>query len=238
MSPKSGISNERADDHWIHTAVAAAATATVVGWVSWRLGRFQERQRHHLRDEDAMIPTILKESSWSTELMLAIRLAKEGKGNDFTISTTICLVTSTCRWFRPSQRACIDIVVVLPAGSNMVDYLEAKGTSRESSIDLGIETKSGAQDFCTKIDVENEKLIMDGIRTVFPHHDIIGEEAVGTGQIPPLKKEVPTWIIDPIGESSHSELSWWCLKVVRSLRIVLHTFRQTGQPTSRLASIP
>lgn len=91
-------------------------------------------------------------------------------------------------------------LVCVAAGSNMVEYLEAKGTSSESSIDLGIETKTGAEDFCTKIDVENEKLIMDGIRQVFPQHDIIGEETVGTGEIPPLKKEVPTWIIDPIGE--------------------------------------
>jgi hypothetical protein len=83
----------------------------------------------------------------------------------------------------------------------MVPYLEAKGTSRECDMDLGIETKSGAEDFCTKVDVENENMIMDGIRRLFPKHDIIGEEAVGTGEIPLLKKEVPTWIIDPIGTS-------------------------------------
>ncbi|KAG7366769.1 inositol monophosphatase [Nitzschia inconspicua] len=84
------------------------------------------------------------------------------------------------------------------AGSNMVEYLEAKGTIKESSIDLGIETKSGAEDLCTKIDVENEKLIMNGIRKMFPQHDIIGEETVGTGDIPPMNKDVPTWIIDPV----------------------------------------
>jgi fructose-1,6-bisphosphatase/inositol monophosphatase family enzyme len=90
------------------------------------------------------------------------------------------------------------------AGGNMVPYLDAKGTSSESGIDLGIETKSGAEDFCTKVDVDNEKMIMYGIQQVFPKHDIIGEETVGTGAIPPLKKEVPTWIIDPIGMSYDS----------------------------------
>jgi hypothetical protein len=93
----------------------------------------------------------------------------------------------------------------LSAGGNMVPYLEAKGTSSESRIDLGIETKSGAEDFCTKVDIENEKMIMDGIRQVFPEHDIIGEEAVGTGAIPRLKTDVPTWIIDPIGMLTSAE---------------------------------
>ena len=80
----------------------------------------------------------------------------------------------------------------------MIDYLEAKGTEKEHQIDLGIETKSNSADFCTKIDVENETLIMTGIQQKFPHHDIIGEENVGTGIIPPLDVNTPTWIIDPI----------------------------------------
>lgn len=80
----------------------------------------------------------------------------------------------------------------------MVIYLEAKGTDAEASMDLGIETKSGAADFCTKVDVENERLVIEGIRRRFPNHDIIGEESVGTGSIPPINESVPTWIIDPI----------------------------------------
>mmetsp|Transcript_27517 Transcript_27517/g.64550 ORF Transcript_27517/g.64550 Transcript_27517/m.64550 type:complete len:276 (+) Transcript_27517:896-1723(+) len=81
----------------------------------------------------------------------------------------------------------------------MVGYLEAKGTAAESSIDdLGIETKSGAVDFCTRVDVENEALITEGIRKRFPSHAIIGEETVGTGSIPAVDPSVPTWIVDPI----------------------------------------
>jgi fructose-1,6-bisphosphatase/inositol monophosphatase family enzyme len=80
----------------------------------------------------------------------------------------------------------------------MIEYLEAKGTAAEETLDLGIETKSSSPDFCTNVDIKNEKLIIDGIRTKFPKHDIIGEESVGTGTIPPLNKLIPTWIIDPI----------------------------------------
>ena len=81
----------------------------------------------------------------------------------------------------------------------MIEYLETKGTAQEhTQAELGIATKSGAPDFCTKIDVENETLIAHGIRHQFPHHAIIGEESVGTGRIPPVETSVPTWIIDPI----------------------------------------
>ena len=41
------------------------------------------------------------------------------------------------------------------AGQNMVWYVESKGMSDESLYNLGIETKSGSADFCTKVDVEN-----------------------------------------------------------------------------------
>mmetsp|Transcript_16667 Transcript_16667/g.34366 ORF Transcript_16667/g.34366 Transcript_16667/m.34366 type:complete len:323 (+) Transcript_16667:153-1121(+) len=84
------------------------------------------------------------------------------------------------------------------AGSNMTTYLDAKGTVAEASLDLGIETKSGSADFCTKVDIENEKLVIDGILKKFPNHEIIGEESVGTGSIPAMNPKVPTWIIDPI----------------------------------------
>ena len=81
----------------------------------------------------------------------------------------------------------------------MVGYLEAKGTAAEALVeDLGIETKSGAVDFCTRVDVENEALVTAGIRERFPAHAIIGEETVGTGSIPAIDPSVPTWIVDPI----------------------------------------
>jgi len=90
------------------------------------------------------------------------------------------------------------IFVELAAGSNMVPYLEAKGTAAEASLDLGIETKSSSADFCTKVDVENEQLVIQGVQRRFPNHGIIGEESVGVGSIPELNPNVPTWIIDPI----------------------------------------
>jgi len=92
----------------------------------------------------------------------------------------------------------VAVQLAMEAGSNMVTYLEAKGTAAEASLDLGIETKSGSADFCTKVDVENEKLVIEGIQKRFPNHNIIGEESVGVGSIPELNPNVPTWIIDPI----------------------------------------
>mmetsp|Transcript_43153 Transcript_43153/g.48892 ORF Transcript_43153/g.48892 Transcript_43153/m.48892 type:complete len:386 (-) Transcript_43153:129-1286(-) len=88
--------------------------------------------------------------------------------------------------------------LAMQAGLNMIDYMEAKGTEKEHRIELVIETKSHPTDFCTNIDIENEALIMKGIQAKFPHHAIIGEENVGTGIIPPLDVNTPTWIIDPI----------------------------------------
>ena len=80
----------------------------------------------------------------------------------------------------------------------MVGYCDAKGTEEEANYDLGISTKTAEEDFCTQIDVQNEKLVMDGIKRMYPNHFIIGEETTGTGDIPSLDENNPTWIIDPI----------------------------------------
>lgn len=89
------------------------------------------------------------------------------------------------------------VQLALQAGANMIEYCDSKGTEAEASHDLGINTKSQPADFCTKIDVENELVVMTAIQKQFPTHKIIGEETVGTGVIPPLTAD-PTWIIDPI----------------------------------------
>mmetsp|Transcript_14216 Transcript_14216/g.18553 ORF Transcript_14216/g.18553 Transcript_14216/m.18553 type:complete len:393 (+) Transcript_14216:54-1232(+) len=89
------------------------------------------------------------------------------------------------------------IKLALKAGENMRTYCDEKGTFAEHSHDLNVTFKGRPEDFCTKIDVENEHLLMEGIREVFPTHKIIGEEMRGTGGIPPLTK-YPTWILDPI----------------------------------------
>lgn len=89
----------------------------------------------------------------------------------------------------------VALELALQAGRNMISYCEQRGTTKEISI--GIETKGQPEDFCTAIDVENEALVIKGIKKNFPTHKIIGEESVGTGNIPPLTN-YPTWIIDPI----------------------------------------
>jgi fructose-1,6-bisphosphatase/inositol monophosphatase family enzyme len=91
----------------------------------------------------------------------------------------------------------VAIRLALKAGTNMYKYCDETGTQLQDKHDLGISTKSNPEDFYTKIDVENEHLVMEGISRYFSTDKIIGEEAVGTGTVPPLTKE-PTWIIDPI----------------------------------------
>ena len=93
------------------------------------------------------------------------------------------------------------VALALQAGHRMKTYLNAKGTNEESELDdLGIAVKGERpEDFCTIIDVENERNIIQGLSQKFPTHHIIGEETVGTGVIPSLTAESPpTWIVDPI----------------------------------------
>ena len=58
-------------------------------------------------------------------------------------------------------------------------------------------TKSSNIDLLTETDQEVEKMLMDGIRKVFPDHQFIGEEESSEGKKPELTN-APTWIIDPV----------------------------------------
>ena len=63
-----------------------------------------------------------------------------------------------------------------------------------------VDLKSNATDLVTETDRSVEKLIVDGIRSKFPSHRIIGEEAtaeLGSDMVEEFTDE-PTWIIDPI----------------------------------------
>jgi myo-inositol-1(or 4)-monophosphatase len=92
--------------------------------------------------------------------------------------------------------------MVLLAGKNMSRYMKSNTACEDSegspSLSLEINQKSGETDFCTQVDLENEHLIVEGIRKAFPEHQIIGEEGVGTGEVPKLAPGTPTWIVDPI----------------------------------------
>jgi inositol-phosphate phosphatase / L-galactose 1-phosphate phosphatase len=104
--------------------------------------------------------------------------------------------------------------LALRAGRAMYDFCNQKGTAAEALHDLEIETKGQAEDFCTKIDVANEHMITNELEKEFPSHNIIGEEATGTGGIPPLT-DSPTWIIDPIDGTTNfaSGLPLTCVSI-------------------------
>uniref|UniRef100_A0A7S2YF70 Inositol-1-monophosphatase n=1 Tax=Entomoneis paludosa TaxID=265537 RepID=A0A7S2YF70_9STRA len=114
--------------------------------------------------------------------------------------------------FKEHVRLAVDLAIT--AGENMRAYCEEKGTEAELGHDLNVSTKKNPEDFCTKIDVENEKMVMDGILQSFPNHKIIGEETTGTGKIPPLTND-PTWIIDPIDGTTNfaSGLPMCCVSI-------------------------
>ena len=96
-----------------------------------------------------------------------------------------------------SKELQVAVALALESGRSMYLYYDSKGTAAEIQHDLNIVTKGRPEDFFTQIDLDNEKLIMEGILAAFPDHSIIGEETVGQGTIPKLT-EAPTWIIDPI----------------------------------------
>mmetsp|Transcript_6206 Transcript_6206/g.8072 ORF Transcript_6206/g.8072 Transcript_6206/m.8072 type:complete len:335 (+) Transcript_6206:60-1064(+) len=106
------------------------------------------------------------------------------------------------------------IELALKAGENMRKYCDEKGTEAELNHDLNLSYKGKPEDFCTVIDVENERMVMDGIESMFPDHKIIGEETTGTGEIPPLTTD-PTWIIDPIDGTTNfaSGLPMCCVSI-------------------------
>jgi fructose-1,6-bisphosphatase/inositol monophosphatase family enzyme len=109
----------------------------------------------------------------------------------------------------------VAVKLALQCGSNMYGYCNDKGTASEGKHDLGINTKGQDENFCTLLDIENERIVVDGIRNVFPQHDIIGEESVGTGIIPRINANVPTWIVDPIDGTTNfaSGLPLTCVSI-------------------------
>jgi myo-inositol-1(or 4)-monophosphatase len=104
--------------------------------------------------------------------------------------------------------------LALKAGNRLVDYCNAKGTEHEVDFELQVSEKGQPEDFCTHVDVENERIIATELLRRFPHHKIIGEEATGMGSIPPLTKD-PTWIVDPIDGTTNfaSGLPLTCVSI-------------------------
>jgi fructose-1,6-bisphosphatase/inositol monophosphatase family enzyme len=114
------------------------------------------------------------------------------------------------------QIVTLAVDLALQAGRHMVSYCNDRGTLLESRHgDLDISTKTSDEDFCTRVDVENERLITHAIRAAFPSHLVIGEEETGVGDIPRPTKGIPTWIIDPIDGTTNfaSGLPLTCVSI-------------------------
>jgi fructose-1,6-bisphosphatase/inositol monophosphatase family enzyme len=115
-----------------------------------------------------------------------------------------------------AQELKIAVHLALEAGDRMYPHCDAKGTEEELlHDDLGIQTKGQAENFCTKIDLENERSIIEGLQRAFPNYAVIGEETVGTGALPPISSSSLTWIIDPIDGTTNfaSGLPLTCVSI-------------------------
>jgi hypothetical protein len=66
--------------------ISIAATSTMVGLLSWCVGRYQQKQkqiiiqnRKEISSSQLHIPPSVLKSPWIKELMLAVKLATKGK---------------------------------------------------------------------------------------------------------------------------------------------------------------
>jgi len=67
--------------------------------------------------------------------------------------------------------------------------------------DCSVQRRGYGIDPQTATDVENERLVSEGLQKAFPDHGIIGEETAAAAGTLPTEEEIaarPTWIIDPI----------------------------------------
>ncbi|XP_014674666.1 PREDICTED: inositol monophosphatase 1-like, partial [Priapulus caudatus] len=58
-------------------------------------------------------------------------------------------------------------------------------------------SKSSYSDLVTETDQEVEKILIRGLKKIYPNHRFIGEESVAAGEKCELTDH-PTWIIDPV----------------------------------------
>jgi fructose-1,6-bisphosphatase/inositol monophosphatase family enzyme len=129
-----------------------------------------------------------------------VKSTKKSNTNN-NILTSLPLPFESCPYTKELKVA---IQLAYQCGNNIHQYCYQKGcesydpNKKNDNSNLMIQTKGQPEDFCTIVDLQNEKIVMDGIRQHFPSHEIIGEESVGTGMIPPINPTIPTWIVDPI----------------------------------------
>jgi fructose-1,6-bisphosphatase/inositol monophosphatase family enzyme len=116
----------------------------------------------------------------------------------------------------PYQRELrLAVKIALQAGHNMFQHCNTKGTINErQEADLNVQFKGQPEDFCTVIDLLNEKFLSAAILKRFPTHIIIGEEATGLSEVPPLT-DAPTWILDPVDGTSNflAGLPFTCVSI-------------------------
>jgi membrane protein YqaA with SNARE-associated domain len=59
----------------------ALFSSTVIGWLGWYIGRYQQQQNQKERRSQQIPQSVLK-SPWNKELMLAVKLATHGEQRD------------------------------------------------------------------------------------------------------------------------------------------------------------
>jgi fructose-1,6-bisphosphatase/inositol monophosphatase family enzyme len=91
------------------------------------------------------------------------------------------------------EAACVELAVALAvaAGELIREALEQQAQQRQTF------SLKSENDHVTAVDEACERLIVGGLKARFPSHHVIGEEATGLDEVPPLTNQ-PTWMVDPL----------------------------------------
>ena len=91
------------------------------------------------------------------------------------------------------EAACAELAVALAvaAGELIREAFERQALQQQTF------SLKSENDHVTAVDEACERLIVGGLKARFPSHRVIGEEATGLEEVPPLTDE-PTWMVDPL----------------------------------------
>ncbi|CAE7333939.1 IMP1 [Symbiodinium sp. CCMP2456] len=89
---------------------------------------------------------------------------------------------------RHAKEAKVAVDLALRCGAAMRQCFQKKVLWKDAS----------SIDPVTATDRDNEKLVVEGLKSAFPSHQVIGEEAAAALGSTPKLTDAPTWIVDPI----------------------------------------
>eukprot|EP00439_Symbiodinium_sp_Y106_P000162 s3961_g1.t1 len=102
---------------------------------------------------------------------------------------------------RYAKEAKVAVDLALRCGEAMRQCLQKKVLWKDAS----------SIDPVTATDRDNEKLVVEGLKSAFPSHLVIGEEAAAALGSTPKLTDAPTWIVDPIDGTTNFVSLGFCI---------------------------